>query len=491
MKLPWIPCWLALAHLATCVPLQLAADEPLAPVIDSRKLARATELSEAFKEIARLSRPSVVSITSVKRVAVRQTPERQPSRMPEEFREFFDEEFFERYFGSRTPQGGFEQRGRGSGVIVREDGYILTNNHLIGDADEVTVTLADKRQMSGKVVGADKPTDLAVLKIEATGLPVARLGDSSQIEAGEWVLAIGSPFGLEQTVTAGIISAKGRARVGITDYEDFLQTDAAINPGNSGGPLVNLKGEVIGINTAIASRTGGYMGISFAIPSHQAREVMQSILKEGRVTRGRLGAVIQNLTSELAESFRFSSKAGVLVSDVTPQSPADQAGLRAGDIVVRFNGQPMADASQLRNAVAAAAPKTEVELEIFREGNPKKVKVTIGLLEDDSPVASAKVNEKSAAQLGLTVETLTPALARQFGIANERGVVITKVESNSLAERAGIRAGDVLLAVGDRSVDNVADFNEAVRDINLALGVRLQLKSDGVRRFVFLRATKP
>ena len=264
------------------------------------QLAAASDLSQAFRHVARLLRPSVVSVSSVKRVQVNQ-PQVRPfnSDVPDELRRFFGgDDFFDRFFFEAPPAPrGFEQHGLGTGVIVRDDGYILTNNHVVQGADEVKVTLSDERQFTAEVVGTDKATDLAVLKIEADGLYAAQLGDSNELAVGEWVLAVGSPFGLEQTVTAGIVSAVGRANVGITDYEDFIQTDAAINPGNSGGPLVDLRGEVIGINTAIASRNGGYQGIGFAIPSSMARQVMESIIEDGQVSRGYLGALIQDLKS--------------------------------------------------------------------------------------------------------------------------------------------------------------------------------------------------
>lgn len=485
----WIVHSLALILLAALGSVQLTAEEPQGAKGDAQSVAKAGDLSAAFKKIARDSRPAVVSIRAVKRVVVRSSSPKQIPRSPGGIspRDFFNDDFFEHFFEFRQPEGSYEQRGQGSGVIVREDGYVLTNHHLVGDADEVTVTLADKRELAGKVVGTDKLTDVAVLKLDAKGLPFARLGDSNQLEVGEWVLAFGSPFGLEQTVTAGIISAKGRAHVGITAYEDFLQTDAAINPGNSGGPLVNLNGEVIGINTAIASRTGGYMGVGFAIPSHQAREVMQSIIKDGRVTRGWLGAAIQDLTSELAKSFHFDSTAGVLIGDVTPQSPAEKAGLKAGDILVRFNGHPVSEANRLRNTVAATAPQSKVEIELFRDGKPLKLSVTIGTLDDGAQVAAAA--KESPAVLGLTVETMTPEIAKQLGLADERGAVVTSVQSGSLADQAGISPGDLVIAVDNHPVHSATDFQAAFRDRDLSRGVRLQLKREGVKRFVFLRGS--
>ncbi|NIP86722.1 MAG: trypsin-like serine protease, partial [Planctomycetales bacterium] len=306
-----------------------------------QQLGVANDLSTAFRYTAKALRPSVVSISSVKKVEPQAAQRRAaPPNVPEEFRGFFDDDLFERFF-EQIPRRGFVQRGLGSGVIISEDGYILTNNHVVRDADEVTVTLSENQDFAARTIGTDAETDLAVLKINASGLVAARLGDSDAIEVGDWVLAIGSPMGLDQTVTAGIISAKGRSNVGITQFENFIQTDAAINPGNSGGPLVNLRGEVVGINTAIASRTGGNLGIGFAIPSNMALQIKDAILRDGKVERGWLGAAIQDLTPELADSFGFGSLDGVLVGDVVANGPAAKAGLASGDIVVTLNNQPM------------------------------------------------------------------------------------------------------------------------------------------------------
>jgi serine protease Do len=371
-------------------------------------------------------------------------------------------------------------------VIVSEGGYILTNNHVVAGADEVTVALSDDRRLTAEVVGTDDKSDVAVLKVDAENLLPAPLGDSDAIRVGQWVLAIGSPFGLDQTVTAGIVSAKGRADVGIADYEDFIQTDAAINPGNSGGPLVNLEGEVVGINTAIASRTGGFMGVGFAIPSNMARTIMENIIDDGRVERGWLGAMIQDLSPELAESFNFHSTDGVLIGDVVPDGPADKAGIRAGDIVTKFNGKPVRKMSQLRNAVASTAPETEAEVEVFRDGKRMTRTVTIGLLEGRYVAGGGT---PSAFDLGMTVQTLTPEMAQQAGFErDEKGVIVTQVESGSLAARVGIRPGDLIVAVGAARIGDLGDFREAMRESDVRRGIRMQVKREGVQRFVFLKS---
>jgi serine protease Do len=413
--------------------------------------------------------------------------------IPEELRRFFGDDgapgrFF---FELPTPPRGFEQQGLGTGVIISDDGYVLTNNHVVENADEVTVTLSDKRRLTAEVIGTDRATDIAVLRIKANGLLPAKLGDSSNLEVGEWALAIGSPFGLDQTVTAGIISAVGRANMGITDYEDFIQTDAAINPGNSGGPLVNLKGEVIGINTAIASRTGGYQGIGFSIPSNMARQVMESIVESGTVTRGYLGAMIQDLNADLAQSFGFDSSEGVLIGDVVEGGPAEQAGLQSGDIVTRFNGRVVERAAELRNAVASTPPETAAAVEFFRDGDRRTVDVKIGVL-DQQRLAAARPGGRSAASaelLGMQVRDVTPEIARQLGVeGNQAGVVVTAVDPGGLAARAGIRPGDLLLAIGSSRIQSATDFRDAVENIDLDAGIRLQVERDGARRFVFLRS---
>ncbi len=359
---------------------------------------------------------------------------------------------------------------------------------MVQGADEVKVTLSDKRQFIADVVGTDKATDLAVLKIEASGLFPARLGDSTELEVGQWVLAIGSPFGLEQTVTAGIVSAVGRANVGITDYEDFIQTDAAINPGNSGGPLVDLRGDVVGINTAIASRNGGYQGIGFAIPSSMARQVMESIIENGQVSRGYLGALIQDLNPELAESFGFDSTDGVLIGDVVADGPAAQAGLKPGDIVTKFDGHQATSANQLRNAIAATDPNSQMQIEVYRDGRSESFSVAIGRLEADrlAGVGSAAASDD---QLGLQVETLTPTMATRLGYDPDlRGVVVAEVDPGGLAARVGIQPGDVVASIGNTTIESVSDFRNALRNNSAEKGMRMQIMRDGVRRFVFLQS---
>jgi serine protease Do len=462
------------------------AAEARAALAARQELGPARDLSAGFRAGPTALRPSVVSISSVTRARVRSSRNAQPD-LPEEFRDFFGPDFFDRFHNFRMPRDGQEQQGLGTGVIVSEDGYVLTNNHVVRGADEVTVTLSDDRALKAKIVGTDAKTDLAVLKIEARDLVPAALGDSDQAEVGDWVLAIGSPFGLDQTVTAGIISAKGR-HMRIAEYEDFIQTDAAINPGNSGGPLVNLQGQVIGINTAIASRSGGYQGVGFAIPSNMVTMVKDAILKQGHVQRGRLGALIQNLNEDLAKSFGYDSSKGVLVGDVLKDSPAEKAGLKTGDIVVKFNGRSVETADQLRNAVAATPPGTKAEVVFFRDGKQQKLSLTIGELEDERVAATDSPRGESPTPWGLSVQTLTPELARQLGAdRDEQGVVITDVEPGSTAARVGLRPKDTIVSVGNTPVRSVREFREAVDKAGAGGGIRLQVKREDGRLFVFLK----
>jgi serine protease Do len=347
------------------------------------------------------------------------------------------------------------------------------------------VTLSDDRQFDAKVIGTDAQTDLAVVRIEASNLVPAQLGDSDKLKVGQWVLAMGNPFGLTQTVTAGIISATGRANVGIADYEDFIQTDAAINPGNSGGPLVNLDGEVIGINTAIASRNGGYQGIGFAIPSNMARQIMSAIIDEGHVVRGWLGVVIQALTPELAQSFGYDGTDGVLIGDVTRDGPAASAGIESGDIVLKFGDVEIEDFNQLKNRVAATAPGTKVDVLVWRNGERMTIPVEIGELESPGDLGGGGGQPQ---ELGVSLRTITPEIAAQLGLdENATGVVVTAVEPGSAAEESGLRRGDVIVTVGSTPIEDLADFSAALRTLDLDAGVRLRVMTDGMQRFVFLK----
>lgn len=408
-------------------------------------------LGQPFVSIAKRAKASVVNVSSVKKTK----QDGQSFQNP-----FFDDPFFRRFFGEeferRMPAPReFQQQGLGSGVIVTSDGYIITNNHVIEGADELSVSLPDKRSFKAKVIGTDPKTDVAVIKIDASNLPALPWADASQLEVGEMVLAVGNPFGLSQTVTMGIISAIGRANVGIVDYEDFIQTDAAINPGNSGGALVNLRGELIGINTAIFSRSGGYMGIGFAIPSTMAKNVMQSLIKHGKVIRGWLGVSIQDVTPDLAKEFGAAENTGALVGDVMENSPASNANLERGDILTAYNGIPVRDSNHLRGLVAETPPGTTARLSVLRDKKPLDLTITIGELPKELAKASRDGSGKGEHALaGLTVEN-----ARQSGRSKaSSGVVVTDLEPESLAERAGLQKGDVIHEINRKPVKDVKDF---------------------------------
>jgi serine protease Do len=379
-------------------------------------------------------------------------------------------------------------------VIVTSDGYILTNSHLVRRAQAVEVKLADGSSYKAEVVGADGHTEVSVLKINASGLVPIEFGNSDKLNVGDWVLAMGSPFGLDQTVTAGIISAKGRSNLGIAGQEEFLQTDAAINPGNSGGPLVDMEGKVVGINTAIASKTGGSTGIGFAIPSNIARSVMQTIIDDGGIQRGWLGVSVQDLTAQMAESFDFVGK-GALVADVHSNGPADHAGLRAGDIVLSFAGKPVESPAQFRNIIASIVPGSDAQLEVFRSGELKTLDVKIASRPEDAQQTAAESQEsaqqnppESPVQSGLHLHNLTTELANRLGMEGARGALVAKVKPGTPAAKAGFRPGDVILVVGDQEVGDVEQYNKTMEKQDLAKGIRIQVRSaEGARRFVLMK----
>jgi serine protease Do len=468
-----------------------AAEPPLPPVP-----AGLDQLSERFRAVARHIKPAVVW------VGVSQTVEAPSGGL------MGPEDFFRRFFGNpggdegdampmpaprrRSQPRTFQRRGLGSGVIVDAAGFILTNNHVVRDADEITVRLADGREFTAEVVGTDPPTDIAVIRIKAEDLPVAPLGDSSKMEVGDWVLAVGSPFGLDQTVTSGIISATGRAGMGITDYESFLQTDAAINPGNSGGPLVNMAGQVIGINTAIASRTGGYMGVGFSVPVNIARKVMEIIREKGKVVRGWLGVAIQPLTKEMAESMGLPSEKGALIGQVFDDSPAKAAGLEAGDVVVEWDGEAVEGPAELQNAVAWTAPDTTVSAVVLRDGKKKTVKVTVTTRTEEvaavgGRTAPAPGKPAEIKDLGIEVSGVTPEAAERYGYEPGQGVLIAKVEPGSVAARANLQEGMLILAVGGEKVKTVAELKDALKKQDLAKGVPLLVRSGDRQVFMLLK----
>ena len=415
-----------------------------------------------FVEVAKAVTPAVVNISTTRINRVPEGHSFGPFDDPF-FRRFFGDEFFRRRF--ETPPDRRE-RSLGSGVIADPKGHIITNNHVVSKADEIRVLLSDKRELKAKVVGTDPKTDIAVIQVEAKDLPTIPWADSDKLQVGEYVLAIGNPFGLNQTVTMGIVSAVGRANVGIAEYEDFIQTDAAINPGNSGGALVNSRGELIGINTAIFSQSGGYMGIGFAVPSNMVRSVMEQLLKGGKVVRGYLGVSIQELTQDLAKQFDVSETKGVLISDVLADSPARRARLERGDVIVEFDGRIVENPTQFRNLVAQTPIGKKAHIRLIRNGQIKELDVTIAeqpktLAQTESPAEDGNEEARSSgAFAGLDVRELTPELARRFNLSRDSqgGVVVARVADGSPAGEAGVQVGDVITEVNRKPIVTLRDF---------------------------------
>src|SRR5262247_1564934 len=453
--------------------------KPPAAKLDPHAVLQAME--EAFSSVSDRVTPAVVNVSTV--------PKRGSSGSDEQrFREYFGDEFYDRYFRRRPRE---DTRATGSGVLVDPKGYILTNNHVIENAQEIIVRLSDQRKFTARLIGRDPKTDLAVLKVDAPGpLPVAELGDSNQLRVGQWAIAIGNPFGLDRTVTVGIVSATARTRVGVTQYDNFIQTDASINPGNSGGPLLNIDGKVIGINTAIVAAG---QGIGFSIPINQARDVMQQLIARGRVVRGWLGIVIQDLTDQLAGSFGGKEGGGVLVAEVMKGSPADTAGLRAGDVVIELSGTPIKEVPDLQRRVAAVKPGQTMKLAVIRERKPMSFTVKIGEMPSDEPVVA---EGPGTDEWGLTVESLTGDAALRLDLPVNRGLLVTDVQPGSPGEKAGLRRGDVILEVAKRPADDAANLYRALGALkpgeSLLIYVHRTGGSGGANQYLVMeRSRKP
>jgi serine protease Do len=422
------------------------------------------DISDAFEAASNKVSGFVVPIFAEQVVK----SENQPGLPDDSLRQFFGDDFFKRFFGTPSQPQSRTVRSLGSGVIVSGDGHILTNNHVVSGAQKLTVTLNDKKNYTAKIIGTDPLTDLALIKIEASALPAAVLGDSDAVQVGQWVIAVGNPFMLMHTVTHGIISAKGRSSVGLATYEDFFQTDAPINPGNSGGALADLDGNVIGINTAISTPSGGNVGLGFAIPINMAKSVMKELLARGKVVRGYVGVLTQDIDEDLAKGLGLKDTSGALISEITPDSPAGRSDLKVGDVVVEFNGEKIATSAQLRDAAAKAAPGTKVDVIVIRDG--KRMAVPLVLGERPEPMAPKAPQKpaperQSTGKLGLSLQTLTPDIARQLGYVNDIGVVITDVVAGSPADDAQLQRGDLIKAVNRITVRNVEEFEAAVRPL--------------------------
>lgn len=441
--------------------------------------------NQTFVDIAKSVKPAVVNIYATKN-GRSEGSGTAPFDDPL-FRKFFGDEFFKKFEHPKERK----ERGLGSGVIVESHGLIITNNHVVGKADEIRVTLSDKREFKAKLIGTDPKTDVAVVKIDATGLPTVAWADSDKLEVGEFVLAVGNPFGLTQTVTLGIVSALGRA-AGIAEYEDFIQTDAAINPGNSGGALVNVRGELVGINTAIFSQSGGNMGIGFAVPSNMAQSIMGQLVQTGKVVRGWLGVSIQELTPELASQFGVTETKGVLVSDVMDDSPAKKAGFERADVIIEYDGKSMDSPTHLRNAVAQTAVGKKVVVKLIRDKKPKTIDLTIVEQPKSMSQNGDEDGGDSATPTGilssLDVRELTEELAGRYGLkSSERGVVIVRVKPGSTAEELGVREGDIVLEVNRQAVTSVKTFERIAGKLPKDQAVLLLLKRQGRTIYLTLR----
>jgi len=432
--------------------------------------------NQAMAELVSSVTPSIVNISSTKTVKTHGF--QSPFLNDPFFRRFFREEF-----GHFNQPREYKQSGLGSGVIVNKEGYILTNNHVIKDADEIIVRLSDKREFKGKVIGTDPKTDLAVIRIDDGDLPVIKIGDSDTLKVGETVIAIGNPYGLSQTVTSGIVSAKGRANVGIAEYEDFIQTDAPINPGNSGGALVNIRGELVGINTAIFSTSGGYQGIGFAIPTNMAKSVMKSLIKEGKVIRGWLGVSIQPVSEDIAEHFNLKEQKGALIAEVVKDSPAEKGGIERGDVIVRYDGKDVDDPDHLKNMVAATLPDSKVETVVFRNGKEKTILVKIGELPSDIKIASGAYAYDNVLD-GVSVQNITPDLRKSLNIPQRvSGVIVNSVDIDSAAAGA-LKKEDIIMEINRKNIKSTDDYRKVVAKIGSDDGVLLLLYRNGATIYV-------
>ncbi|MBU4263498.1 MAG: DegQ family serine endoprotease [Proteobacteria bacterium] len=423
---------------------------------------------------------NIYTTQTVKEPPIPYFPFQEHQGVPEFFKKFFEQQG-QGYHGQVIPQ---KRTSLGSGVIISADGYIITNNHVIDEADEINVRFANHEEYEAKIIGRDSKTDVALIKIDPKEtLPYATFGDSEKLRVGDWVIAIGNPFGFEQTVTAGIVSGKGRT-LGSGNYENFIQTDASINPGNSGGPLFNMDGEMVGINTAIYSRSGGNIGIGFAIPINMAKNVIEQLKTTGKVTRGWLGVMIQNVSQDLAKQFGLEKPIGALIGEVSPGSPAEKAGILPGDIIVEYKGKEITQMNMLPTLVAQTPVGETVNVALFRNGKKKNVSVTVAKLEEDE--TAAEVGQESV--LGLTVQQLTPELAQSLKIKDKEGIIVANVEPGSAAEDAGLRPGDLILEVNRQEVRNMEEYNKAIANLDKKESILLLVKRDAHTRFVVLEA---
>lgn len=444
--------------------------------IEDRPITTLRDLNQAFVDVGNMVKPSVVTVST-------------ESILTQQANPFGNEPFFQFFFppgqGGQSQPQKYLQRGLGSGIVVSSDGYILTNNHVVQGADSIFVNLYDGRMFKATVKGADPKSDIAVIKIQADNLTPIKIGNSDSLHAGDIVMAVGSPMSrsLAYTLTQGIVSATGRANVGLADYEDYIQTDAAINPGNSGGPLVNLNGELVGVNSAIASQSGGFQGIGFAVPSNMATRVMEELIATGKVVRGWLGVYIQDVNQEIAKAMNLKATSGALVGDVVQNSPAEKAGLKSGDVITQFGGRNVEDASQLRNEVAELKPGSQVDFTVVRDGKKVDLRVKLGELPSEAtPVSTSKNIDQL---LGFKVSNLTASVRNQYNIgSNEKGVVISSIDQASAAGRAGLQVGDLIRAVDRQEVTSTDDFYKILANAKTGDTILLTLSRKGNSFFV-------
>jgi serine protease Do len=441
-------------------------------VAENNNEALLKQISKGFSNVAKAATPAVVYIESQNSEPSPETlTHKSPSENPFDY---FNDDFFNRFFGfpfekKQPPQS--HETVRGSGFLISQDGYIVTNNHVVENTKKVTVTLTNGHKLTATVVGTDPKTDLAVIKIEGDHYTVLPFGDSDKLEVGDWAIAIGNPFGLQTSVTVGVVSAKGRNQLHIADFEDFIQTDAAINPGNSGGPLVGVDGEVMGVNTAIVSGSGGYMGIGFAIPSNLAKQIVNRLIKEGQVTRGFLGVTLQPIDSDLAGFYKLKNVQGALVTDVVKNSPADAGGLKQEDIILSYNGTAVESLSSFRNHVSLMAPGSKLKLKAFRDGKEIELSMTVAQMPNETEAPHLPTQ-----QLGIQVQELTPELAQKLGYLDVKGVVISQISPGSPAAIASLKPGSLIMAVNRQKISNLTEFaaaiNEAAKEGRVLLMVR-------------------
>ena len=452
----------------------------------------AKELSNAFSTAAKEAMPAVVSIKVEKTIETNPLLYGTPNGYNDPFGPFGDD-LLRQFFGDRMPQQQqtprkYSEQGQGSGFIISSDGYILTNNHVVGDVDKITVELQDGRKFeNAKLIGTDPDSEVALIKIDGDNFPVLPMGNSDNIEIGDWVIAIGNPFGLNETVTVGVISAVGRSNVHIAAYEDFIQTDAAINPGNSGGPLINLDGKVIGINTAIFSESGGYMGIGFAIPINMAQSIEKQLKDNGKVTRGYLGIYGQDITPDMAELLNIKNSQGVIVASVEKDSPAEKAGLQSHDVLLEMNGEKIESYDSFRNAVAVLTPGSNLKLSVLRDGDVRDINVTLGTRPTEVAMSNQVQDQKNSQEyMGIEVQNVTKDLSEQFGYPIGGGVIITSVTPGSPAANAGIQPGDLIESVNRKNITSVEDFEESLKKIK-AHKVLLLIKRGEFSQFIILQ----